>query len=102
MPEKSPGNYGQGRSYPLVRTKTAIQEGILMQRTIQVGVFLTIALLPSYASAGPGGPDGDEIIFRSSRELNLFGSLLQNDTVRARISSLSRKYVLSKIRSFKN
>jgi len=68
-----------------------------MQTVRRCSVLLFISLFHSTLLAGPGGPDGDEILFRSGREVQLFASLIQNQAARNRITSLGRRYSLMNI-----
>ena len=71
-----------------------------MQTARRYSVLLFISLFHSTLFAGPGGPDGDEILFRSGREVQLFASLIQNQTARNRITSLGRRYSLMNISTY--
>ena len=71
-----------------------------MQTVRRCSVLLFISLFHSTLFAGPGGPDGDEILFRSGREVQLFASLIQNQTARNRITSLGRRYSLMNISTY--
>lgn len=81
----------------MVLTEITVQKGNPMQKAKFYALLLLISLFPAVATAGPGGPDGDEIIFRSAREVQLFTELVQNQTVRNRLASLSRRYALTKV-----